>query len=330
MENERFNIIQEVDETIHNLINCGGGNLEGPITDYCDPKKDYQWFKGYLSYLQDHFGRDPKIASIKIYANSSRYYFKVKLNKGYKEPEPRYDDEWENKALEIIKNKFNEFEEQGTTYITSYKDILDDSRAKELINEHFIPDQDKWQIRNSGQYKLVEEKTKDKDKEIGSEGITVVESREEILESFKFDIDLDRMFYEDFEDDNLKTFLMDSSKVPIDENMAFIPIKLANKNNYYYILFVDSQIEDLSLFRIKNLRYINEQSNLYTLLKNLLPFEVTERQKVFMRFLRSFTNKLSESIISNERLLNELYDNLNGFYNDKRILKQFKYGYQDK
>lgn len=331
MREEQFEMLGEIDETIINLINCGGGNVEGPNTDYYKNEDLKHLFKNYLSILQENYGRDPKIANIKLFTNYSRYSFKVIVNKGYKEPEPTYDDDWENKALKVIKKKFKEFEGQGRTYIASYRDILDNPRAKELINDKFIPIQDNWQIRNSGQYKLVkkEEETPNK-KEIDSEHVAVVENREEILKDFKFNVDLAKMFYEDFKEDNLKEFLMQSNKVSIDENMTFIPIKIGNKNNYIYVLFVDNQIENLSLFRVKNLRYINEQSNLYTLLKNLLPFEITERSKVFLRFLRSFTNELSKYIIQNEKLLKDIYNNLNDFYKDSRILKQFKFEYQVK
>jgi len=228
-----------------------------------------------------------------------------------------FKHEYENQQLlEMISGKFDEAKEQGNHYITSHRDILDHPRAKELINDEFIPSQNEWEIRNSGQYKFIAQikpKAESKKEEIKSE----------TLDKFNFDIMINPMFYEGLDNDNLKKFLSEAHNIPINSDMVFIPIKINNINNHHYVLFIDNKIQTLSLFRIKNLRYINEQSNLIKLLNNILPTITINKQENYHYFLKSFTKELSEQLIFNERLLNEIYKDTNDIYKDKRILKQF-------
>ncbi len=325
--------IANIEDIIKNLIGNGGGKEEGDFRSISNLNfqnldvdvRDY-FYKTFLRKMRNDLDRDLKVASHIINVNGDNYLIKIKLNKNYKEPEheltPEEHEEWKRESLKIIEKKFKEFEDQGMNYITSHSDILDHPKAKELINTEFIPSQNKWQIRNSGQYKLVKSK-KTEQQEVNNPEI-VEEAK------FEFDVKLNEMFYEGFEDDNLKKFLIGSHKISINENMTFIPIKINNKNNYQYVLFADNEIEDLSLFRIKSLRYVNDQSNLIKLLEYILPDGIRDKQNQYNKFLRSFTKELSKNSLSNEKLLNNVYNNLNDFYNDKRLLKQFKYFTNDK
>lgn len=222
------------------------------------------------------------------------------------------------KDLKIISEKFKQAKEQGNHYIASYKHILDHEYAKDIINDVFIPSQNEWQIRNGAQYKFVknqEQKRKSNKRKS--------ERKSEPPEQFDFDFPLNSMFYEDFQDKKLKKFLIESDKTPINSEMAFISIKINNLNNYQYVLFIDNMTETLSLFRTKNIRYINDQSNLNQLLYNVLPPIKTAKSENFHNFLKMLTKELSKQLIGNENILNEIYKDTLNFYKDEQILKQF-------
>ncbi|MGB9978038.1 hypothetical protein [Methanobacterium sp.] len=332
-EQEVNRTFKYIEETINGLIEHNGGSVKGKFEeisnlDYFKDKKCISNLNQKIKTLREELDRDPKISRQQIVTSREQYFFYIKVNKSYKDHEsilsPEEQEKWKKEALESIKIKFKRFEEEGSKYIASYKHILDDPRAKDLINNEFIPSQNKWQIRNGAQYKLVEEK------EPGKAHKSTLETKKEELRKFNFDINIVKMFYEVWNDSNLKQFLIEAHKVPINKKMVFIPIKLENKNNYYYVLFIDNEIEDLSLFRIKNLRYINDQSNLFNLVKSLLPHEIAYKQESYFIFLKLFSNELCKYVLTNEKILRSFYEDLDDFYKDKQILKQFKYEFQKK
>lgn len=140
-----------------------------------------------------------------------------------------------------------------------------------------------------------------------------------------YEIEPNEPFYEDSEKFKTKKllteFLDKSKKVYINPDMFFISFRYKSEDKFY-ILVVNNILENIELYQLNSLNYLNKQHNVYYIIE-------TNRDDKFkdLNELKNYVIKTCQKYTNyNQDILYKVYKNIDNFKNDKTISKQYHRG----
>jgi len=184
--------------------------------------------------------------------------------------------------------------------------------SREVVRGYILTDKDLCKSRIL--------KTRDDIKEVNNNQYQIIYKNEESNTDSDFEIEPNKPFYQDSEEfknkKKLTKFLNKSKKVYINPDMSFIPYKADDK---FYILVVNNVLENIEVYQLNSLNYLNKQHNVYYII------EANRDDRV--KDLNSFKNYIIRTCQKyanyNRTQLYEVYKSVGDFESDK-ISKQYK------
>jgi len=120
----------------------------------------------------------------------------------------------------------------------------------------------------------------------------------------------------------ISNFLMESEKIIIGDGLFLIPllrkiVRGKEKGLHYYYILLDNTLRTIDIYEVTNLRYLDNKSSLYKLLKNTFPGES------FNYILKHITGKAPIMAFKNLDIMNLTFKGkIGNFYRDKKLIKQ--------
>jgi hypothetical protein len=213
----------------------------------------------------------------------------------------RRSEEWIRKhferKIEYLNIKINRLKE------TNYKGTINakDSEDKLVFDRIITRDRNDIIEVNEGQYKFIYDNISNEVK--------------------NFEIESNRPFYEYSEEFKnkklLKKFLDKSKKVNINPDMSFIPFQY-KQDDKFYILVTNNVLENIELYDLKSLNFLNKQHNVYYILEinmdNRFKGKLNDFKAHIVKSCQKFTNY-------NKNILYDTYKTISNFKDESSIVK---------